>query len=93
MNKDKKKIVTALRKAHTSIEKILVNVEKEQDEKACFDMIQQNLAVIGLLKSANLLMLEHHIDQFIDTKKKMTPRNAKQLKEEVLRIVAIAQKK
>lgn len=93
MDQDKKKIVTALKKAHTSIGKILDTVEKEGQENTCFDVIQQNLAAIGLLKSANLLMLERHIDTFIATKKKMSKRDAQELKEEVLRIVAAAQRK
>lgn len=93
MKADKNKIVIGLKKAHTSLGKIIDRAEKEESEEGCFDVIQQNLAVIGLLKSANLLMLEKHIDQFIGTKKKMTPRDAKKMKEEVLRIVAAAQRK
>lgn len=96
MKTDKNKILIGLKKAHTSLGKSIDRVEQGEikgQEKACFDVIQQNLAVIGLLKSSNLLMLEKHIDQFISTKKKMTPRDAKKMKEEVLKIVAAAQKK
>lgn len=49
------KVIIGLKKARTSLDKILSMLE---EEKYCIDIIQQNLAVIGLLKSANLNLLE-----------------------------------
>ena len=62
MRMDRKiKISVALKKAKTSIEKILAAIEAEDVD--CFPVIQQNLAVIGLLKSVNVLMLESHMER------------------------------
>jgi len=55
-NKQKKLI--ALKKANSLIEKIIKMVE---DDKYCIDIMQQNLAVIGLLKSFHQLVLENHL--------------------------------
>ncbi|MEI8103708.1 MAG: metal-sensing transcriptional repressor [Candidatus Moraniibacteriota bacterium] len=87
----KERIAIALKKARTSIEKILGMVEEKEPD--CFSVIQQNLAVIGLLKSANLLMLESHMDR---ATAKLSGAQAKQIKlihKELLKIVQIAQNK
>lgn len=95
MDDKKMKIAIALKKARTSIDKILYTMETSQDQK-CFDIIQQNLAVIGLLKSANILMLEMHLDVSIESVKNMTSaekKKMKQIRDEVVRIVQTAQNK
>ena len=95
MNKQKKKIAIALKKAKTSLENILVIME-EADDKRCFDLIQQNLAVIGLLKSANVLMLENHLDAHIEKIKNKSPLDKKkmrQLRDEVVKVLKTAQDK
>lgn len=83
---EKEKIATAIKKARSSIEKILSAVETESPN--CFSVIQQNLAVIGLLKSANLLMLENHIERTLAKKS-----SSKQMREELVKIVQSAQNK
>lgn len=94
--KDKKeKITIALKKARTSLDKILLAME-EADEEQCFDLMQQNLSVIGLLKSANVMMLENHLDTHIDNMKNKSnseKKKMKQLRDEVVRIVKTAQNK
>lgn len=84
----KEKIATALKKARSSVEKILASVESENPD--CFAVIQQNLAVIGLLKSANLLMLENHIER---AGEKLSGKNGKKLRDEIVKIVQLAQNK
>lgn len=59
---DHKKVLIWLKKAKTSLEKVMQMVE---DDKYCIDIIQQNLAVIGLLKSANRNLLEWHLSHCI----------------------------
>lgn len=96
MNDKKKKIIIALKKARTSIDHILENIEKADREETCFDIIQQNLAVIGLLKSANVTMLENHLDAHISNMKKTSRSEKKkmeQVRDEVVRIVKTAQNK
>jgi len=84
---EKEKIVTGLKKAHTSLKKIIGSVEAKNPD--CFAVIQQNLAVIGLLKSANLLMLENHLERTVGKSTK----HMKTLHQELLKIIQIAQNK
>lgn len=53
------KVLIWIKKARTSLDKIIKMIE---DDKYCIDIIQQNLAVVGLLKSANMNMLENHLN-------------------------------
>ncbi len=55
---EKKDTLIGLRKARTLLDTI---VEMVEDDKYCIDIMQQNLAVIGLLKKANSRLLEHHL--------------------------------
>lgn len=89
------KIVIALRKAKSSLEKILVHAEAGDDTKAeaCFSVIQQTLSVIGLLKSANLLMLENHMDRQIGRRGGANAKHLKALQAEILKIVKTSQNK
>jgi len=54
----KEKTLINLKKAKSLIEKITQMVE--QDEY-CIDIMQQNLAVIGLLRSAHQMLMENHL--------------------------------
>ncbi len=57
MNKDKSLI--NFKKAQTHISKITKMIE---DGEYCIDIMQQNLAVIGLLKSAHQMLMEDHLN-------------------------------
>ncbi|MDH4330004.1 MAG: metal-sensing transcriptional repressor [Candidatus Moranbacteria bacterium] len=84
---DKQKVLIALKKARTSLDKI---IEMLEGDKKCFDVIQQNLAVIGLLKSANLSILEKHLNECdaLQSSKK-----SKDLVRDILKVVNTAQSK
>ena len=88
---NKQKTLIALRKAKTSLEKILAQVERENAE--CFPAIQQSLSVIGLLRSANLLMLESHMAREMDSLTGAPSKRMKALQDEILRIVKTSQNK
>lgn len=88
---NKQKTVIALRKAKTSLEKILAQVEREDAE--CFPAIQQSLAVIGLLRSANVLMLESHMSREMSGVTGATSKRMQALQAEILRIVKTSQNK
>ena len=90
MNGDarKKKVITALRKAETGIGRIITEVES--DRSGCFPIIQQTLAAIGLLKSANTLMLEAHMEREME---RHGAGNLAALRREILRIVKTSQDK
>lgn len=87
----KDKIAIALKKAKTSLEKILVVIESQNVD--CFPVIQQNLSVIGLLKSANLLMLESHMEHTAQSLSGAQAKQIRTLHKELLKIVNIAQNK
>ncbi|HBO16931.1 MAG: hypothetical protein UR69_C0001G0106 [Candidatus Moranbacteria bacterium GW2011_GWE2_35_2-] len=89
---NKERILIALKKARTSLEKIIPMVEQE---KNCFSIIQQNLAIIGLLKNTNLLMLESYMQQHLDSanKNKLSRRNFETMQTEILKIIRTAQNK
>lgn len=54
-----KEIITALKKASTHLANVIKMVE---DNRYCIDILQQNLAVIGLLKSGNGKLMERHLN-------------------------------
>lgn len=89
---NRERILIALKKARTSLEKIIPMVEQE---KNCFSIIQQNLAIIGLLKNTNLLMLESYMHQHINgaNKNKISRRDLETMQAEILKIVRTAQNK
>ena len=94
-NSKKEKIVIALKKANSSLDKILRAIENA-DDRQCFDLMQQNLAIIGLLKSVNVLMLENHLNSQIDQIKiKSSSEKIKmeRIRDEVVRIIKTAQNK
>lgn len=53
------KTLINFKKAKSHIDKITKMLE---DGEYCIDIMQQNLAVIGLLKSAHLMLMEGHLD-------------------------------
>lgn len=85
------KVIIGLKKARTSLDKILAMLE---EEKYCIDIIQQNLAVIGLLKSANMNLLEWHLNGCV--KNAVNAKNEDSVNEkmqELVKIINLAQNK
>jgi len=95
---NREKVLIGLKKAYTSLGRIIAVLPEEgnskQEEDKCFSVIQQNLSVIGLLKSVNIAMLENHIDLYIKEVKKgkMSKSSLDKMKEEILKTVRSAQK-
>lgn len=86
-----KKVMIAMKKACSSLEKVAKMLE---ENKYCIDIIQQNLAVIGLLRSANQSLLEGHINNCVKDAAQL--KNKKRLDEmmaELLKVIKIAQTK
>lgn len=81
---ENKNTITALKKAHSH----LGNVIKMAEEKEyCIDILQQNLAVIGLLKSANSKILEGHLNFcFQNAMRGTNEKRKKEMIEEILNI-------
>lgn len=91
MNDTKKETTIALKKAQTSIKSILKMLE---EDKYCIDILQQLLAVNGLIKSASNKMLENHLHTcFVDGLKTSNSANKNKLIKEVLQVVNLGSKK
>ena len=59
MTTEKQKALVAFKKAKGQIEKL---IKMTENGSYCVDIMQQNLAAIGLLKSAHQLMLQNHLN-------------------------------
>ena len=91
MKKNQDKILISLKKARTSLDKIIEMIESNH---YCIKVIQQNLAVVGLLKSVNLQLLEDHLGCcFVDAAKANDQKKLDEMIHEVLTIVKTAQNK
>jgi CsoR family transcriptional regulator, copper-sensing transcriptional repressor len=64
MTKQKQKALIGFKKANSLLSKIIDMTEKE---KYCMDIMQQNLAVIGLLRSAHEMLMENHLQTCFKT--------------------------
>ncbi len=91
MNLNKKQALISLKKARTSIDKIINMIE---EDTYCIDVIQQNLAAIWLVKSANVKLLESHLSCcFTSAAKNNDEERLNEMIWEVLTIVKTAQNK
>lgn len=59
MNKQKEKISINYKKTKSLIEKIQRMID---EDVYCIDIMQQNLAAIGLLRSAHQMLMENHLN-------------------------------
>lgn len=90
MKNRKQNTIINFRKASTLLSKIIGMVQNGQ---YCIDVMQQNLAVIGLLRSAHEMLMENHLNTCF--KKAMGTRNEKkkgQMAEEILRVTKLFNK-
>jgi CsoR family transcriptional regulator, copper-sensing transcriptional repressor len=90
MNEQKKKAVIALKKSRTSIDSIIKMIEGDE---YCIDVMQQNLAVMGLLKSAHQTLLENHLNTcFTSAMNAKNPKIKQEMIDEIIKISKIASK-
>jgi DNA-binding FrmR family transcriptional regulator len=54
----KEKALLNFKKSKTLLEKIIAMTEKDE---YCMDIMQQNLAVVGLLRSAHGMLMDNHL--------------------------------
>lgn len=79
-----KEIITALKKASTHLNNVIKMVD---DKEYCIDILQQNLAVMGLLKSANNKLMERHLHScFANAMKGTNEKRKQEMIEEILKI-------
>jgi len=85
-----KKVLTNYKKARSLLDKIITMMENGE---YCINIMQQNLAVIGLLKSAHQQLMESHLNSCF--KHAMSTNNQKrkdQMIEEILKVSNLANK-
>jgi DNA-binding FrmR family transcriptional regulator len=85
--KKNKEILTGLKKANAHLKKVVKMIE---DEKYCIEILQQNLAVIGLLRSVNNKILKQHLNSCFAVAMRGTDGKKKQeMIDEILQISKI----
>ncbi len=90
MGHDNEKLKIALKKAKSSLEKVVKMVESGH---YCINIIQQNLAVIGLLRSANMELLSGHINSCVKTAARKGGKDLDDKMVELIKVLKIAQTK
>jgi len=90
MNPQKEKTIIGFKKAHSLLAKILKMVENDE---YCIDIMQQNLAAMGLLKSAHKLLMEGHLKScFSNAMDSSSPTKKQQMITEILGVTRLANK-
>ncbi len=82
MHEKKLKAILNFRKAQSHIAKIIKMIEADE---YCIDIMQQNLAVMGLLRSAQQLIMEGHLNScFAEAMKTDDEEKQQKMIEEIL---------
>ncbi|MCX6717734.1 MAG: metal-sensing transcriptional repressor [Candidatus Taylorbacteria bacterium] len=91
IKEDKKKsILISLKKASSLLKKITEMVENDH---YCIEVMQQNLAVIGLLRSAHEKLMSNHFNTcFKSAVLAKDERKQKKMTEEILKVINIYNK-
>lgn len=90
MSQPKQKINISLKKAQSLMAKI---IKMSDNNEYCVDIMQQNLAAIGLLKSAHQMLLASHLNSCF--RRAMATNNEKRKQEmidEILKVSKLAGK-
>lgn len=90
MDKKNEQTLINFKKARSHIDKIVKMIEEGE---YCIHTMQQNLAVIGLLKSAHQMLMEGHLNTcFKNAMKTNNEARKQEMIEEILRVSKIANK-
>ena len=90
MSTQKEKTLVNFKKAQGLILKISKMIESN---KYCIDIMQQNLAVIGLLKSAHQMLMESHLNTcFTKAMQTSNEKRKQEMIKEILRFSKLANK-
>lgn len=88
-NKKQESLVN-FKKAQSHIKKIMEMIEGDQ---YCIDIMQQNLAVIGLLRAAHEKLMENHLNTcFKDAMMSKSKKKQKEMIEEILKVTKLFNK-
>ena len=90
MNPAKEKTKLSFKKAQGHIAKVIKMIDGDE---YCIDIMQQNLAVIGLLKSAHQALLTQHLNHCFTEAITTNNKSKKQkMTEEILQVTKLANK-
>ncbi|MCX6718047.1 MAG: metal-sensing transcriptional repressor [Candidatus Staskawiczbacteria bacterium] len=90
MTQNKQKALIGFKKAHSLLGKI---IDMTESDIYCVDIMQQNLAAIGLLRSAHEMLMENHLNSCF--KNAMASKNEKQkqkMTQEILKVTKLFNK-
>jgi CsoR family transcriptional regulator, copper-sensing transcriptional repressor len=89
-NINKKDSLINFKKSKSLLEKIIKMVENNE---YCIDIMQQNLAVIGMLKSAHQILMENHLHScFTKALESKQDKRKLDMIEEILKVTKLANK-
>lgn len=90
MTENHNKSLVNFKKAKSLLEKIITMTENKE---YCIDIMQQNLAVVGLLKSAHQMIMENHLNTcFKNAMASKNERIKQSMTEEILRVTKLSSK-
>ena len=90
VNQNKEKALISFKKAQSLILKIIDMVEGGE---YCVDIMQQNLAVIGLLRSAHEMLMENHLNScFKDAMASKNEKKKQEMTDEILKVTRLFNK-
>lgn len=90
MDNNHKQTLINFKKAQSHINKIMQMIE---DGEYCINIMQQNLAVIGLLKSAHISLMEGHLNScFRNAMKTNNEKKKQEMINEILRVIKLSNK-
>jgi DNA-binding FrmR family transcriptional regulator len=90
MTTNKEKALIGFKKAHSLLAKIIDMTEKNE---YCVDIMQQDLAVIGLLRSAHKMLMENHLNScFKSAMGSTNDKKKKEMTDEILKVTKLFNK-
>jgi len=90
MTDQKAGVVVNFKKAKSLLEKIIKMVE---EDRYCIEIMQQNLAVIGMLRSAHQKLMENHLQTcFTDAIESKNEKKKRQMIDEILTVTNLFNK-
>jgi DNA-binding FrmR family transcriptional regulator len=90
MKNQKQRALIGLKKANSLLLKI---IKMTEEGKYCMDIMQQNLAVIGLLRSAHESLMENHLQTcFKSAMASRDERKKKRMTQEILKVTNLFNK-
>lgn len=90
LDQNRKNTITNFKKAKSHLEKI---IKMTEDGEYCINIMQQNLAVIGLLKSAHQMLMEGHLNTcFKNAMNTANEKRKQEMIEEILKVSKLSNK-